>query len=217
MVTSLWTTWQPTLQGSPASSPERWLERPFLRSLILPEAHETPFPPFSSPSLASTHRCPELVLLHITGVREQSERPPHTPQTCRLRLGGWLGAGCCHQSALATPGVVGHPSWSPQACETRGGSPVSQTRKPVLGGPGLQRCQEASGDTGPHVYPEGDLWTAGPAGPQVPRTHPTQVSADAWPRRHTPEEAREEGSARGALWTQNGKCLLLLLRPEPFE
>ena len=87
----------------------------------------------------------------------------------------------------------------------------------MLGGPGLQRCQEASGDTGPHVYPEGDLWTAGPAGPQVPRMHPTQVSADAWPRRHTPEEAREEGSARGALWTQNGKCLLLLLRPEPFE
>ena len=82
---------------------------------------------------------------------------------------GWA-AGRAQAAAIsqprATPCVVGHPSCSSQACETRGGS-VSQTRKPVLGGPGLQRCQEASGDTGPHVYP-GDPWTAGPAGPQVP-------------------------------------------------
>ena len=80
---------------------------------------------------------------------------------------------------------------------------ASKGAKKPAGTQGLMCTQETRGQQG---------WLA----PRSP-THPTQVSADTRPRRHTPEGAREEGSARGALWTQNEKCLLLLLRPEPFK
>lgn len=86
----------------------------------------------------------------------------------------------------------------------------------MLGGPGSSGAKKPAGTQGLMCTQKETRGQRGQLALRSP-AHPTQVSADTRPRRHTPEEAREEGSARGALWTQNEKCLLLLLRPEPFK
>lgn len=168
LVTSLWTTWQPDSAGLSRLQPRRWLEGPFsgARSFQKPTRRRSLLPPL--PYLP-THRGPELVLLHITGLGNKTGPPPHLSDP-QAEAGA---AGRAQAAAISQPGP--RPAW-PTALPglhkpvRRMATAVSQTRKLVLGGAQGSKGAKKPADAGPHVYPEGDPWTAGPAGPQVPCT-----------------------------------------------
>lgn len=159
------------------------------------EAHKTWFLPPSSHPFACIHRCPEFVLLHITGVRdeardptEQAEARPPAPHPTR---------------SPAIPGPV-RLAMVPPFHRQGGGCQEGQRFKGTRTVRATQQQAAMQAATG-HVTvcPDGDLRTAGPAGPQIP-AHPSPGpgSGRRLPRRHTPQEARE-GDSRGALWTPN--------------